>query len=63
MGGSIEKLRERVREAWAQMAAAEREGDVYEAAAAEPELEDVLRIARAHGVDIKAEGHVDGSAV
>ncbi|GAA0483111.1 hypothetical protein ACFQ2B_32155 [Streptomyces stramineus] len=46
-----EAMRQRVRDARAALAAARAAGDAYEAAVAEDELEDALRLARCHGVD------------
>ncbi|MDX3386285.1 hypothetical protein DF268_20040 [Streptomyces sp. V2] len=63
VGGFVEAVRERVRQARIRVRAAERSGDAYERAVAEDELDDALRIARAHGVDAEEEGDGDGSAV
>ncbi|MFM9442505.1 hypothetical protein [Streptomyces acidiscabies] len=69
MGGFVEAVRERVRQARIRVRAAERSGDAYEKAVAEDELDDALRIARVHGVDAEQEeegeegGAGDGSAV
>ncbi|MFF4214669.1 hypothetical protein [Streptomyces nondiastaticus] len=46
-----EAVRRRVREAREALAEAETEGDAYGAAVAADELDDVLRLARLHGVD------------
>ncbi|MHC5905586.1 hypothetical protein ACVNF4_17045 [Streptomyces sp. S6] len=51
MSGFAEALRERVRAARERLAAALREDDAYETAVAQDELDDALRIARAHGVE------------
>ncbi|MET8976927.1 hypothetical protein ABZX85_15035 [Streptomyces sp. NPDC004539] len=51
MSGFTEALRERVRAARERLAAALRENDAYETAVAQDELDDALRIARAHGVE------------
>ncbi|QNP76145.1 hypothetical protein IAG44_39195 [Streptomyces roseirectus] len=65
MGGFVEALRDRVRKARARVVEATREGDVFEKAAAEDELDDALRIARKHGVAVEEEeeGDARGSAV
>ncbi|GAQ58484.1 hypothetical protein [Streptomyces acidiscabies] len=63
VGGFVEALRERVRQARVRVRAAERAGDAYERAVAEDERDDALRIARAHGVDVAEEGDGVGSAV
>ncbi|WP_129305279.1 hypothetical protein [Streptomyces sp. L2] len=52
MGGFADAVRERVREARAAVAAAVEAGDAYEAAVARDELDDALRVARGHGIDI-----------
>lgn len=51
VSGFTEALRERVRAARERLAAALREDDPYETAVAQDELDDALRIARAHGVE------------
>ncbi|MDX2966373.1 hypothetical protein [Streptomyces acidiscabies] len=61
VGGFAKALRERVRAARARVAAAVREGDAYERAVAEDELDDALRIARAHGVSVEED--TDGPSV
>jgi len=50
VSGFTEALRERLRAARERLAAALREDDPYETAVAQDELDDALRIARAHGV-------------
>lgn len=62
MGGFTEALRDRVRQARERVRAAERDDDVYELAAAQDELDDAVRIARAHGVALDEED-ADGPAV
>ncbi|MFJ8113288.1 hypothetical protein [Streptomyces sp. NPDC096132] len=54
MGGFVEAVRERVREARARLAAALAAEDAYEVAVAEDELDDAMRVARRHGVDVSA---------
>ncbi|MFF7726784.1 hypothetical protein [Streptomyces sp. NPDC008001] len=51
MSEFTEAMQRRVRQAREALAAAESAGDAYECAVAEDELEDALRLARAHGVD------------
>lgn len=51
MSAFAEAMRERVRAARAALAAARAAKDSYEAALAEDELDDALRLARAHGVE------------
>ncbi|QLE75389.1 hypothetical protein FGW37_30800 [Streptomyces rectiverticillatus] len=46
-----EAMQKRVRRARKALAEAESAGDAYETAVAADELEDALRLARAHGVD------------
>ncbi|MGK5727929.1 hypothetical protein [Streptomyces sp. URMC 124] len=46
-----EAMQQRVQQARAALAEAEATGDFYEIAVAADELEDALRLARAHGVD------------
>ncbi|MEV4502317.1 hypothetical protein [Streptomyces klenkii] len=46
-----EAMRRRLRQAREALAAAESDGDAYEIAVAEDELEDALRLARSHGLD------------
>lgn len=50
MSAFAEAMRERVRAAFAAVAAARAADDVFAAALAEDELEDALRMAREHGV-------------
>ncbi|ARP71041.1 hypothetical protein LK07_16085 [Streptomyces pluripotens] len=52
MGGFTEAARKRVHDARAAVAAAREAGDAYEAAVAQDELDDALRVARRHGVDV-----------
>ncbi|MFC5146758.1 hypothetical protein [Streptomyces aureoversilis] len=47
-----EAMQQRVRQARKALAEAESAGDAYEIAVAEDELEDALRLARAHAVDV-----------
>lgn len=51
MSTFAEALLERVRAARARLEAARGAGDAYDAAMAEDELEDALRLARKHGID------------
>ncbi|MGW1028221.1 hypothetical protein ACWD4J_31800 [Streptomyces sp. NPDC002577] len=55
MGGFAEALRERVREARARLKAALEAEDAYEVAAAQDELDDAVRLARANGIDVEAD--------
>lgn len=50
----------RVRAARAGLAAAVRAGDAYEVAVAEDELDDAVRLARRHGLDVEATGMDEG---
>ncbi|OLZ63175.1 hypothetical protein AV521_39810 [Streptomyces sp. IMTB 2501] len=52
MGRFAEAVRERVREARAALAAALQTEDAYEVAVAQDELDDALRVARRHGIDV-----------
>ncbi|WP_405578379.1 hypothetical protein [Streptomyces sp. NBC_01092] len=54
MGGFAEAARERVREARAAVSAALEAEDAYEVAVARDELDDALRVARRHGIDLGA---------
>ncbi|GHF58938.1 hypothetical protein GCM10010218_45400 [Streptomyces mashuensis] len=54
MSAFAEAMRERVRAARATLAEARAAGDAYAAAVAEDELDDALRLARAHGVTTDA---------
>ncbi|SPE63489.1 hypothetical protein SNS2_4813 [Streptomyces netropsis] len=54
MSAFAEAMRERVRDARAALEAAQADGDAYAVAMAADELDDVLRLARAHGVDTGA---------
>ncbi|MCC3770891.1 hypothetical protein [Streptomyces sp. UNOC14_S4] len=47
-----EAMRQRVRDARTALAAARATADAFETALAEDELEDAVRVARAHGVDV-----------
>ncbi|MET9117452.1 hypothetical protein ABZX38_25095 [Streptomyces longwoodensis] len=51
MGGFTEAVQERVRAARAALAAALEADDAYQVAVAQDELDDAVRIARAHGID------------
>ncbi|MET9643107.1 hypothetical protein ACFZB6_05850 [Streptomyces syringium] len=51
MSAFAEAMRERVRDARAALEAAQADGDAYATAVAADELDDALRLARAHGVD------------
>ncbi|WHM40863.1 hypothetical protein [Streptomyces sp. BPTC-684] len=55
MGGFAEAVRERVRRAREVLEAALEAKDVYEVSLAQGELEDALRLARKHGIDVRAE--------
>ena len=50
----------RVRAARAALAAAVSAGDAYEVAVAEDELDDAVRLARRHGLDVEATGADEG---
>ncbi|MGW1075085.1 hypothetical protein [Streptomyces sp. NPDC002537] len=54
-----EAMRQRVRDARAALAAARATADAYETAVAEDELDDALRLARAHGIDPDDEPELD----
>ncbi|MEU1308215.1 hypothetical protein ABZ419_04860 [Streptomyces cinnamoneus] len=60
MSAFAEAMRERVRAARAALAAARAAADSYGAAIAEDELDDALRLARAHGVTTDAADGEDG---
>ncbi|GHC46575.1 hypothetical protein [Streptomyces cinnamoneus] len=60
MSAFAEAMRERVRAARAALAAARAAADSYGAAIAEDELDDALRLARAHGVTTDATDGEDG---
>ncbi|WP_159052427.1 hypothetical protein [Streptomyces longwoodensis] len=51
MGGFTEAVQERVRAARAALAAALEADDAYQVAVAQDEVDDAVRIARAHGID------------
>lgn len=51
MGGFTEAVQERVRAARAALTAALEADDAYQVAVAQDELDDAVRIARAHGID------------
>ncbi|MGW3949529.1 hypothetical protein ACWEKM_00835 [Streptomyces sp. NPDC004752] len=55
MGGFAEAVRERVREARAALSQALEAEDAYEVAVAQDELDDALRVARLHGIDVGAD--------
>ncbi|MFF0431497.1 hypothetical protein ACFYU9_04590 [Streptomyces sp. NPDC004327] len=52
MGTFTEALLERVRVARARLAKAREDEDAFDAALAADELEDALRLARKHGIDV-----------
>ncbi|MFK4104212.1 hypothetical protein ACI2L1_29835 [Streptomyces sp. NPDC019531] len=56
MGGSVfaEALLERVRQARAVLEVALEAGDAYSVAVAQDELDDAVRVARRHGVEVGA---------
>ncbi|MBB4885248.1 hypothetical protein WEB32_31360 [Streptomyces netropsis] len=54
MSAFAEAMRERVRDARAALETARADGDAYATAVAADELDDALRVARAHGVDTDA---------
>ncbi|QOV34031.1 hypothetical protein IM697_28155 [Streptomyces ferrugineus] len=58
MGGFAEALRERVRAARAALAVAVEAEDAYEVAVAQDELDDAVRVAWRHGIDVGADGAV-----
>lgn len=60
VGGFAEAVRERIREARARLEAALEAEGAFEAAMAEDELEEVLRLARKHGIRAETEDGVDG---
>lgn len=60
MGGFSEAVRERICEARSRLAAALEAEDAYEAAMAEDELDDALRLARKHRVSTETENGVSG---
>ncbi|MFE0179112.1 hypothetical protein ACFWZ2_43095 [Streptomyces sp. NPDC059002] len=55
MGGFVEAVLERVRDARAVLEAALEAEDAYEVAVARDELDDALRLARLHGIDAGAD--------
>lgn len=55
VGGFTEAVRARVRAARAALEVALEDDDVYEAAVAQDELDDALRVARRHGIDVGAD--------
>ncbi|MGW1785941.1 hypothetical protein ACWCQQ_43715 [Streptomyces sp. NPDC002143] len=59
MGGFVEAVRERVREARDRLAAALEAEDAYEVAVAQDELDDAVRVARRHGINVDADLAVD----
>jgi uncharacterized protein (DUF58 family) len=61
VGGFAEAVRERVRAARAAVAAALAEGDPYEVAVAQDELDDALRVARRHGIDVDVDSGTGGA--
>ncbi|MEU9450345.1 hypothetical protein [Streptomyces sp. NPDC048277] len=60
MNEAAEALLARVREARAALAAAVRAADAYAVAVAEDELEDAIRLARRHGLDVGTTGADEG---
>ncbi|MFC3572591.1 hypothetical protein ACFOZ0_04700 [Streptomyces yaanensis] len=52
MGGFTEAVRERVRKARSALSEAVKAEDAYEVAVAQDELDDALRVARRHGIDV-----------
>ncbi|MEU3353031.1 hypothetical protein [Streptomyces sp. NPDC037389] len=61
MSAFAEAMRERVRAARAELVAARAAGDVYAAMVAEDELDDALRLARAHGITMDEDDGRGGS--
>ncbi|MEV1069475.1 hypothetical protein [Streptomyces sp. NPDC050263] len=59
MGGFVEAVRERVREARDRLASALEAEDAYEVAVAQDELDDAVRVARRHDIDVDADLAVD----
>ncbi|WP_405595439.1 hypothetical protein [Streptomyces sp. NBC_01410] len=55
VGGFVEAVLERIREARAALEAALEAEDAYGAAVAQEELDDALRLASDHGIDVGAE--------
>ncbi|AVZ77570.1 hypothetical protein SLUN_21025 [Streptomyces lunaelactis] len=55
MGGFVEAVLERVRDARAAVQAALEAEDAYGVAVAQEELDDALRLASDHGIDVRAE--------
>jgi hypothetical protein len=55
VGEFAEALLARVREARADLAVAVEAGDVYAASVAQSDLDDVVWLARRHGIDIEAD--------
>jgi hypothetical protein len=55
-----EALLARVRAAQTGLAAAVSTGDAYDVAVAEDELDDAMRLARRHGLDVEATGADEG---
>ncbi|WP_406164745.1 hypothetical protein [Streptomyces sp. NBC_00996] len=55
MGGFAEAARERVRAARAALTAAREAEDAYETAVAQDELDDALRVANGHGINVGAD--------
>ncbi|MER6981344.1 hypothetical protein [Streptomyces carpinensis] len=60
MNEVAEALLARVRKAQAELAAAVSAGDAYAVAVAEDELDDAVRLARRHGLDVEAAGTGEG---
>lgn len=60
--GFVGALRERVRQARAALAAAHANEDPYAAAVAADELDDAVRVARGHGVDVGPEDGAEAGA-
>jgi hypothetical protein len=59
VGGFVEAVRERVREARAALSVALGAEDAYEVAVAQDELDDALRVASRHGIDVGADAAAD----
>ncbi|MGW0711510.1 hypothetical protein ACWD4G_37105 [Streptomyces sp. NPDC002643] len=59
MGGFTEAALERVREARSALSVALEAEDAYEVAVARDELDDALRVARRHGIDVDADMTAD----
>lgn len=60
MNEVVEALLVRVRAAWAALAAAVSAGDAYDVAVAQDELDDAVRLARRHGLNVGEPGAGEG---